>query len=373
MTDLDKYMQNGYACMSQNNFAQAIEYFQAVLQSDPKNEEAKMCLYLAYTKQGRPQYAEQCRTDKELSDSMPLIDASYVKWHKEQVIEKWKRVFKAESFLTPNGDLVDDSAIISYQLILSPLKTSSPSQEKSNYFYLLHPLYSNKKRDVMPKLCGEMEVVKEKKKNKLIGGTHYDFSIHSFMRSSSFAWKASNDFAPRHLEDVRCDSQLEKVEYDYYQLWANHYLGLWQWEKWNPLANIKDTVGKKHVIIGVDDEMREIAFQLNEESEKYGKEIFSIYNGSVVEELTPQFQNRLCVKSFRVDNDVISLCQNNPLKNKQGDYGNYFVSNMIVRDAAGDLASAIFGSYEGQVLTFGDYFHIVMSHSDAKDGACIIM
>ena len=373
MTDSDKYMQNGYACMSQNNFAQAIEYFQAVLQSDPKNEEAKMCLYLAYTKQGKPQYAKQYRTKVELSDSIPPLDASYVKWHKEQVIEKWKSVFKAESFLTPNGDLVDDSAIISYQLILSPLKTSSPSQEKSNYFYLLHPLYSNKKRDVMPKLCGEMEVVKEKKKNRLIVGTHYDFSVHSVMQSSLFAWKTSNDFTPRHLEDVRSDSQLEKVEYDYYQLWANHYLGLWQWEKWNPLANIKDTVGKKYIIIGVDNEMREIASQLNEESEKYGKEIFSLHNDSVVEELTPQFQKQIGLKSFRVNMDDIDLCQINPLKNKHGNYGEYFVSNVIVRDAAGDMASAVFGSYEGQELTLGGSFHVVMSHSDAKDGACIIV
>ena len=373
MTDSDKYMQNGYACMSQNNFAQAIEYFQAVLQSDPKNEEAKMCLYLAYTKQGKPQYAEQYRTNVEFGDPIPPLDASYVKWHKEQVIEKWKSIFKANSFLIPNGDLVDDSAIVSYQLILSSSKTSSPSKEKSNYFYLLHPLYSNKKRRVMPKLCGEMEVIIEKKKSNLIG-TYDDFSIHSITRSSPFAWKPSADFAPEHLEDIRCDNQLEKVEYEYYQLWANHYLGLWQWEKWNPLANIKDTVGKKHVVMGVDEEMREIASQLNEESEQNGKEIFSFYEESLLEELTPQFQNKLWVKSFLMDDFQIGLCRINPLENKQGIYGNYLVSTMIVRDAdKGDLASAVFGSYEGQELTLGGSFHVVMSHSDAKDGACIIM
>lgn len=372
MTDSDKYMQNGYACMSQNNFAQAIEYFQAVLQSDPKNEEAKMCLYLAYTKQGKPQYAEQYRTDIELSASIPPLETSYVKWHKEQVIEKWKSIFKANSFLIPNGDLVDDSAIVSYQLILSPLKTSSPSKGKSNYFYLLHPLFSNKKRGVMPRLAGELEVAKNQLQGPL-RGTYLEFPIHSITQASSFVWKPSAVFAPEHIEDIRCDNQLEKVEYEYYQLWANHYLGLWQWEKWNPLANIKDTVGKKHVIMGIDEEMRKIASILNEESEKNGIDIFSFYEESIEEELTPQFQNKLRMKSFRLALDEIESCQINPLKNKHGNYGEYFVSNMIVRDVAGDLASAVFGSYEGQVLTLGDYFHIVMSHSDAKDGACIIM
>ena len=369
MTSLDEYMKNGYECMSQNNVAQAIEYFQAARELEPNNEEANMCLYMACNRLGKPQYAKKYHDGKIPTNALPL-DTSYIKWHKEQVIEKWKRVFSAEFAFDPEccgGDLIDDADVISYQLILSRLKQNTYSKDKSHYYYLACPLYSKDKGDKLPLLHGNIEVEKEGADE--ISVCSLEYKNGERIPVDKFASIVDHHFRGNNL--------LEKIEYEYYSLWAHHYLGLWQWEQWHPFANIKDTVGKKHLIMGIDEEMREIASQLNEESEVRGKKLFSFYEESLLEEITPRFLSRLYIKSFLVDEDVLGLCRINPLKKKPGNYGNYFASNMTLEYSIGTIgreeASAVFGSYEGQVLTLGGSFHVVMSHSDAKDGACIIM
>lgn len=355
MTDSDKYMQNGYACMSQNNFAQAIEYFQAVLQFDPKNEEAKMCLYLALTKQGKPQYAEQYRKNVELSDTMPPLEASYVKWHKEQVIEKWSKVFNGP------GITKDDHEMISCQMFLFP---ESGTDNKHRYDLLITPLNYINVKCSLPIIgsISPVEIKKEIQKGIFPGPRTY-FEVKT---AESNGFGTCNYIPMQGPINTVGANALEETEYEYYRLWAYHYLGLWQWEKWHPFANIRDTVGKKFEIMGIDDEMSRIANLSHDSmSVRVPSDKISILNEHFCEpnqaESFYQDLRRGYLSDFTLTQDYIDILNADDLdlKKTKGYYGEYFVDSLSFCCDDKTCSTVLFGSSGGQVLKPGDIIRYI--------------
>ena len=175
----DEYLKKGYDCMARDDIRRAVEYFQAALASDPENKEAKMCLYMAYNRQGKPQYAEKYYDGKIPVVNAPYSytpysskDTSYIEWHKKQVIEKWKRIFNVNLMSIGSAykeiGFDDVADVLCYQLILSPLKRKETSKNKVVYSYLAHPLYCKDKRTNLPMLLGNMEVEKKDHKHSEI-------------------------------------------------------------------------------------------------------------------------------------------------------------------------------------------------------------
>lgn len=383
---IDDYLKKGYECMSRDDMRSAVEYFQAASQSDPKNEEAKLCLYIAYNRQDKPQYAEKYHDGKIQPVNVPYSDTSYIKWHKEQVIAKWKRIFSAE-FLNylecvPTDDFIDDNDVISYQLILSRLKNRS--QGKSAYYYLAHPLYCKDRSVQLPLLNGSLEI--EKKHNLRRFSGKDEITVQS-IKCAGDGYTTTDKFSSNVNQYFQGDNLLEKVEYEYYALWAHYYLGLWQWEQWHPFANMREIVGRRHEIIGIDEEMHEIAAKLNENAQKEKEAtIFSTITETTISQhelLTPAFLEKPSLKTIEIyTNDDLADCGLEPLQNKDGNYGRYFASTLFFAGSDGKkYASAIFGSREDQKLEVGNRLQIFWSEK-AKDnydrmlihdGVCIIL
>ena len=357
MTSLDEYMKSGYECMSQNNVAQAIEYFQAALQSAPNNEEAKMCLYMAYNRLGKPQYAKKYHDGEIPTNALPL-DTSYIKWHKEQVIEKWGKIFNGR------GIFKDENKMISCQLLLFP---ESGTDNKHVYDLLITPLNYINVDCSLPVISSifPIEVQKEVQKNLQLSS----LSERIYFRvKESDVFKYSNGSPNRdHIAmegpiNTTGVNSLEKTEYEYYRLWACHYLGLWQWEKRHPFANIRDTVGKKFEIMGVDDEMNGIAELLHDNTGiRVPSNKISIMNEHFYElnndaELYYHDCKRGYLTDLRLSNGALAALNGDGLnlKKRKGYYGDYFVDRLSFCCNGETCSTVIFGSSDGQGLQAGD-------------------
>lgn len=373
--------------MARDDIRRAVEYFQAALASDPENKEAKMCLYMAYNRQGKPQYAEKYYDGKIPVVNAPYSytpysskDTSYIEWHKKQVIEKWKRIFNVNLMSIGSAykeiGFDDVADVLCYQLILSPLKRKETSKNKVVYSYLAHPLYCKDKRTNLPMLLGNMEV--EKKDHKHSEIESLDFRLLDYIPENE------DDFITNIHGYCKGDNLLEKIEYEYYTLWAHYYLGLWQYEQWNPQSTMEEIVGKKHLIIGIDEEMHEIACELNEKYKKEGKIISTVYLDDIEMMIFDEFKMWLLERPLsdciELNYEMCSFIQMRPLQSKCGIYGCYYVSSIHADIDGNKFVNTVFGSFEGQELRNGDFIRVLRTYTTPSrkeehihDGACIIV